>query len=391
MLDYNFKRCTEINLFFTFALFLISPILGPYIKSMGYSNTQMGFIFAVLPFSIMIFIPIIGHLSDKIGRKSIICMAILAEIIAYALYLYDAYLICIIIARFLDSIAASTLVLITLAKVEDGIKKDRGHLSGLFLSLGYIGRLVAPVIGGLLADHFFIKFPFIVSIVIMAVLLLCLLKGTHLKQAKIKKSDLNPLADIRTFLSFKDLQAMGLLGICAHATLPTTTLFLPIFIIENLNLSNTHVGIALFFLGVTHLLQGYLGRISDRIGNAKGVVTGLSAIGVLFCLIYLTDSYLSLVLLLFLIGICGSLWNVSAWTLMSNIGEKVNKEGLIVTSYLSIAKIGALFSYFVSGIIVDNYSFQFLAFLNGIILIAACMISLLMFSKKYLVGDHKTA
>ncbi len=384
MLDYNFRRYTEINLILAFAIYLISPILGPYIKSMGYTNTQTSLIFAVLPLSIMLSVPILGNLSDKIGRKSIICIAILAEIIAYTLYLFDNCLACIIIARFLGAIAASILPLLTLAKIEDGIKKDRGYLSGLFLSIGHIGRLVSPVIGGLLADHFFMKFPFIVSIAIMAALLLCLLKGTKFKLKKIKKSDFNIVSDIKTFLSFRDLRAMAVLGICAHATVPITTLFLPIFIIENLNLSNTHVGIALFLLGVTHLFQGQLGRWGEKIGNAKAVVTGLIMTGVIFCLIYLTNSYLPLVILLFIQGIWGAFWNVSAWTLMSDIGENVHKEGLIVTSYLSIAKMGALLSYFVSGIIVDMYSFQFLAFLNGIILIAACLISLLMFSGKYL-------
>jgi len=384
MLGHNFRKYAEINLMLTFALFLISPILGPYIKSMGYTNTQVSWIFAILPFSIIIFVPIIGNLSDKIGRKSIICMAIFAEIVAYSLYMYDQFLVCIIIARFLDAIAASILPLIVLAKVEDGIKKDRGYLGGLFLSIGWFGKLASPLVGGLLADYFFIRAPFVVSIVIMAVLLLGLLKGTHLKNHKINKNDFNLFADIKTFLSFKDLRVMGLLGICAHAMLPATTLFLPIFILENLSLSNTHVGIALSVLGITHLLQGQFGRIGDRIGNAKSVVIGLLITGVTFCLIFLINSYIPLLILLFVQGIGRSMWNVSAWTLMSDIGEKVHKEGLVVTSYMSIAKIGALLSFLISGMIVDAYSFQHLVLLNGFVIIAASLGSLLMFSKKYL-------
>ncbi len=43
--------------------------------------------------------------------------------------------------------------------VKDGIQdKDRDYLGGLFLSIGHIGKVVAPLIGGFLADYFFISY-----------------------------------------------------------------------------------------------------------------------------------------------------------------------------------------------------------------------------------------
>ena len=391
----DFEKYTIFTLLFGFSIALIDPVLGPYIKSLGLSNTYTSIVFSVLPLSIIIILPILGQISDKIGRKSIIQIALATEIIAFSLYLFDKYIILIIIARFLSAISASVLPLIALAKIEDIIKDKRGQKSGVFLSVKYVGTLIAPLVGGVLADFFYMKFPFIVGITIMSLLFLALItvkeKEKEKRESKINLSDFNLLSDIKVFLSHKDLRAMALLGICAHAVSPFAVLFLPIYISENLGLSATFIGIALFIQGFTHLFQGYFGQLADRIGSARAIIIGLMINAVMLCLIFLTKSYLALVILLFIRGTGLAIWNVSAWTLMSDIGERIKKEGLIVTSYLSIAKIGALISFLISGIIVDMYSIKYLVFLYGIIIIAASMISILIFNKKYLYGVKQQA
>lgn len=386
MLDHYFKRYTEISFILSFAMYLILPIIGPYIKSLGYNNTEVGLIFAVMPLTIIIFIPIIGNLSDKIGRKNMLCFAIIAEIIAFGLYYYDTYLACVIIARMLDAIAVAALPLLTLAKIEDHIKENRGHLGGIFLSVRFIGKLVAPLAGGLLADYYFTKFPFLVSIVVLGVLLIILAMESKFRIKGITKADFNPFADIKKFISFRDLRVTAFLGICAHAMIPASNLFLPIYIIEKLSLSNTHVGFALFILGGTHAFQGYFGRIGDRTGHAKNVITGLVITGLSFCAIFFVKGYILLLIVLFIQGIGRSIWNVSAWTLMSEIGEKIEKEGLVISSYLSIAKIGALLSFFLSGLVMDSYSFQVLALSVGIVLIFASVIAYFSYTTEYMKG-----
>jgi len=65
----EYLRFTEISVFFIFSVYLFNPILSPYIKSLGFSDLQISLIFSLLPISIIIFSPIVGSLSDSIGRK----------------------------------------------------------------------------------------------------------------------------------------------------------------------------------------------------------------------------------------------------------------------------------------------------------------------------------
>lgn len=382
MLDHNFRKLTELNLIFILALYLVIPVLGPYIKSLGYTNTQLGFIFTVFPLAIIFVLPIIGNISDKLGKKNVIVLAIFFQIIAFFLYIYNTYLIFILIARFLDAITFATLTIITLAKVEDGLDgKNRGYFGGLFLSVGHIGKVVAPLIGGFLADYFFIKFPFFVSIIIFAFLLVLLFDKKEFHFKKIHRKDLNLISDLKYFLSFKQLRLMGLLGMCAHATQPVPLLFLPLFIISDLGQPYSLVGLALFLLGVTHLLQTYFGKLCDKYESYKLVNLGLVIYAAGLISFFFINNIVVLFIVLFLMGTGSAMWNVSAWTLMSNIGEKQKREGIVLTTYTSIAKIGAFFSFLLSGIIVDMFSFHFLSLILGIILLAAAVFTYFMFLK----------
>ncbi|MBW6451447.1 MAG: hypothetical protein K0B02_01840 [DPANN group archaeon] len=82
-----------------------------------------------------------------------------------------------------------------------------------------------------------------------------------------------------------------------------------------------------------------------------------------------TSSYLMLLGLLFLKGIVNYMWNISAWTLMSKIGEKEKIEGSVIGAYVSIAKIGAFLSFVVSGFIVALYGIPSLFIMNELLIL----------------------
>ena len=70
------------------------------------------------------------------------------------------------------------------------------------------------------------------------------------------------------------------------------------------------------------------------------------------------------------------MWNVSAWSLMSTIGEKVKKEGQFVTCYMSLSKTGAFLMSLIAGLLIVKFSIQFLFLLAGITIIIGTLIAL---------------
>ena len=139
-------------------------------------------------------------------------------------------------------------------------------------------------------------------------------------------------------------------------------------ITEQLNLSYIFVGYAIFALECPHILQFLFGKWADK-NSKKLILIGTLISGALMCLISQINVYTLLLFVLFIRGIGLSMWNISAWTLMSDIGERERIEGEVIGSYLSIVKIGSFASFILSGLLVYLYGIGSLFMINGIIIV----------------------
>lgn len=363
----EYMKFTEVSAIFLFATFLFNPILSPYMRGLGFTDLQMSVLFSFLPLSMIIFSPLMGRLSDLTSRRHVIFIGIFLEIMAVLLYVFGRTVVFVGFARILDAIGYSTVVLISLAKVEDTIDKKRGEYTGWFETLKFTGKMIAPVIGAVLADMYFIEAPFFVSLAILVLMLGFLFRKEKLP--KIAKKPLNPLEEIREFISHRKLRGMAILGMVMHASQPGIVLFLPLFIVYNMGLDLIFVGYAFFILEVMHLFQFWFGRQADKHGAWKFVVGGCLIMALGLGLLYFTHSFLTLALFLFVQGIGRAMWNVSAWSLMSDVGEKNKDEGEMAASYASVAKVGSFVSFLLSGLLVAAFGIQTLFLVNAVIIV----------------------
>ncbi|MCD6368132.1 MAG: MFS transporter [Candidatus Aenigmarchaeota archaeon] len=372
----EYIKFTGISVWFLFSIYLFNPVLSPYVKSLGFNDIQISILFSLLPISIIIFSPVMGSLSDSVGRKKIVLLGIFIEIMAILLYLVGTPWPIIAAAKILDAIGVVTVSLVTLAKIEDTLDgSKRGKYTGWSLSARYLGTVLGPVVGATLANIFSMKAPFVTSVILLVILFLFVLQKENESIKRSTSISLNPIKEIKEFISVKKLQGMGILGIVMHATNPAIQIFLPLFILEKLGLGIEYVGYAYFFLTFMHLFQFKFGELSDRYGSWRIVIIGciISAIGIM--LMGFSPNFIILSLILVLRGIGNSMWNVSAWNLMSDVGEKMKKEGTITTSYISLAKIGSFASFLFSGLIVMMFGMRFLFILNGLIILMGIVIS----------------
>lgn len=375
----EYWQATGINLLFTFAIFLYYPILAPYVKNLGLDEFQIGLIFSILPLAMIFSAPIMGRLADDVGRVKVIILGLLLEISALVLYLIGTYWWVIAVARLLDAVAIAGVSLVALAKVEDALSdRERGTYAGWSFSLTHVGAVVAPVVGGILADKLFLKSPFILSAFMLLVLTFILVFRTG-KGKKFDRKDLNLFDELKTFLSVRSLKGMAILGMVMHASTPAIQVFLPLYLIEKLGLSYTSVGVAFFFLGIPHVLQFYFGHLNNKYGRVHMTLLGCFITAISLFLLSITNSFKAVLVMLFFLGLGSAIWNVSAWTLMSDIGEKIKKEGEIIGSYMSIAKTGAFISFLLSGLIVQLYGTETLFVLNALVITVGILLSSVFF------------
>jgi MFS family permease len=378
----EYRQATEITSFFMFCVFLFVPILAPYMKSLGMSDFHVSLIFALFPLTLIFASTTFGSLSDAIGRKKIIMFGIALELAGIALYITGLWYL-ILVARFFEALAFASVLHVGLAKVQDSLdNKTRGKYSGIALTIMQLGKIIAPVIGGLLADYWFIKAPFIFAMFALMIMLWLVSIHENFKiNHHFSRSDFNFIEKMRRFFANRQLKGMGILGIVMHASTPVLLVFTPIYIVEHFGLPYRYVGYALFAMEFFMLFQFFVGSLADRFNRAKFTLFGVFLYGIMLLLLALAPGYWTFLFVLLFVGVGAAFWNVGAWSFMADIGAGIKQEGFVIGTYISVAKIGALISFICGGLIVQYLGIKYLMVVVGIfILIGGVVASFFMLS-----------
>ena len=374
----KYREFTGINILFAFSAFLVTPLLAPYLETIGFASWQISLMSAAFAFGIVCLGPFIGEIAASVGRRLVIIVGLWAGVVSIALYLLTDAWFTIALARLFDAVALSFVSLLLLSKIEDTISdKNRGRVTGISLSLIYVGHMLGPLAGAALAEKFSIAAPFILSAVIMLCISIFLLfqKTEHLHNPSLPLAKLSWLEEVKTFLTHKELRGVAIMGVAMHSALPLHHIFLPLLIVENLGLSFESIGIALFAHGVPFIFQGFMGTLADKYSFWRMILAGAAiAAGAVFGLSFV-DSFAVLVVMVLILALGDSLWNVSAISLMSDIGERGKTEARVLTTYSSIAKIGTLISFLLSAVVVKLWGLQSVFMMHAFFILVGCFIS----------------
>ena len=271
----------------------------------------------------------------------------------------------------MDAVAFAAVIFVGMASMQENLNsKTRGKYSGQALTIMQVGKLVAPILGGFLADYWFIKAPFIFSMFALMIMLWMLAVREPLSvNHHFSRADFNMVEKLRLFFSDRRFRGMAILGMTMHASLPITFVFIPIYIVEHFGLSYQYVGYALFAMSFFMLFQFYIGSFVDRFRKSSLIILGATVFGISIAALALAPNYWVFVCILLVAGLGTAFWNVSAWAFMSSIGGKMNKQGFVIGSYVSVAKMGSLLSFIFGGAVAHYLGVRALMVVVGALII----------------------
>jgi DHA1 family multidrug resistance protein-like MFS transporter len=148
----NFLICLGIG--------LVIPVT-PFIKnSYHYTTTQMGIMTALFAFSQFIASPLVGRLSDRIGRKPLIVAGLLFYAISEVIFALSNSLLLFNVSRIVGGLSAAMFVPTSMALASDvTTTAQRAKVIG-WISAAFSGGLIlGPGLGGMLANISY-KTPF---------------------------------------------------------------------------------------------------------------------------------------------------------------------------------------------------------------------------------------
>jgi multidrug resistance protein len=351
---------------------IIIPVLPFFAEQIGATPTQLGWLMAVYSLMQLLFAPIWGGISDRIGRKPVMLIGIAGLSLSFFLFAVSTELWMLFAARILAGFLSSANMPTTMAYVADiTTPENRGKGMGIIGAAVGLGFIFGPAIGGIfsktsLSTPFFIAG--IVSAVTFVFVLLFLKESLPPEKRAVSTSGVKesrwkafsgPTTVLYVLQFFVSFSLAGLEATFAY------------FAFDRAGIGTTHLGYIFMIMGFAGAIVqgGLVGQLTKRFGEGAVIQMGLVVSAIGFGLILLTDSFTTAAIFLSIFGIGNGVIRPSVSALITKRTEvgQGSATGLL-SSFDSLGRIagppvgGALYSMqigmpYVSGMIISVLAF----------------------------------
>ena len=321
---------------------IIIPVLPFYAEDIGANPTQLGFLMGVYSLMQLLFAPMWGRISDRVGRKPVIMIGILGLSLSFLLMGVSSSLWMLFVARIIGGILSSANMPTVMAYVADITSpEDRGKGMGVVGAATGLGFVFGPAIGGVFSK-INLTMPFYIAGVTSLItffLVWFLLKESLAKETrgqtnKKKTSLLGELKGSQSILFYLQLFiSLSLSGL--EATFAY-------FAAEKAGIGTVGLGYIFMIMGLASAIVqgGLVGRMTKKFGEGSVIQMGIiiSALG--FGLILLVSNFTTAAIYLTIFGIGNGVIRPSISALLtksSNAGHG-STTGLL-SSFDSLGRI----------------------------------------------------
>jgi MFS transporter, DHA1 family, multidrug resistance protein len=291
---------------------IIFPFLPLYVESLGTTTSisiefWAGMVFSAQAFTMMFASPIWGALADRYGRKMMVQRAVFGGTIVIFLMAFAQNAEQLVLLRAVQGLVTGTVSAANALIAASAPRERVGYAMGVIQVGLWSGIAIGPLVGGVLADAFGFRVPFIITAVSLLVAGIMVHFGVHetftpeVKAANQKKSF---IGEWRHILSMRGV--MPTYGVRFFAGLSSSLIIpiVPLFVVFLLSAPeivpaiypleprwaalvltttgiSTTTGLIVGISSAAATLSGvFLGRLGDRIGH-RTVLIGSSLVAML--------------------------------------------------------------------------------------------------------------
>jgi DHA1 family tetracycline resistance protein-like MFS transporter len=263
---------------------LIFPILPRLLESVAHTqNTApiIGIMIALYAVMQFIFAPVLGALSDNLGRRPVLLISLVGAAINYVAMAFASQLWMVLLGRAIAGLTSANMSVATAYVTDISPEDKRARRFGLFNAMFGAGFIVGPVLGGLLGDCW-LRLPFIAAAALNAgnlLLALFILPESHTPaRQKIDLAALNPLRPLRWVFSMKGLVPVVLVFFILAATGEAYGTCWALWGFDAFRWNGFWIGLSLGTFGAClTLAQAFLpGPATKYLGERNAVLVGIA-------------------------------------------------------------------------------------------------------------------
>ncbi len=328
---------------------LIFPILPSLLKEVTHADNVAPYIgimtalYAVMQF---IFAPVLGALSDRLGRRPVLLISLGGAAINYLFLAFAPNLWMLFIGRAIAGLTSANMSVASAYITDISPEDKRARRFGLFNAMFGIGFIIGPVLGGVLGDTW-LRLPFIAAAVLNGFNLLLaffiLPESRAPSREKIDLAALNPLRPLRWVFSVKSLLSRHphLLHLQRHRR---RLWHRALWGSDTFQWNGLWIGLSLGAFGVCQALaQAFLpGPVVKLLGERATILTGIAGV----CLALVVMAFATEGWMIFAIMAVFALGGIGTPALQSLATRQVDEDQQgqfqgVLTSAVSLASIVA--------------------------------------------------
>ena len=347
---------------------IVVPILGRYAERYGASGLQVGLMFATFSVAQMIFAPVLGRISDRVGRKPVIIFSLIGTAVGSVVTGAAGALWVLFLGRAIDGASGASVAVAQGAIADIAPPDQRAKLIGMLGAAFGVGFVVGPALGGLAAlggPHV----PFYVAGAlagINAVAAYFRLPETkpdtsHIETTRRRRGALTPSLQRFAFVGF--LSMLGFAGFESTFSLWGQRIF---------DFTEGTASLVFVFVGISLVIvQGALiGPVTKKLGSRTLLRIGLGLVAIGLLLLSMTSSWVLLFVALFLLSLGQGFSGPSGGALVAELAP-VERRGEAIGYQQSTAAFGRIVGPIMAGALFDHIGVGTPFFVGGVLIVVA--------------------
>lgn len=262
-------------------VFPILPALVGEVTQAASVAPVIGIMAALYAAMQLVFAPVLGALSDRLGRRPVLLLSLAGAAVNYLLLACAPSLWLLLLGRAIAGLTSANMSVATAYITDVTPQAQRARRFGLFNAMFGAGFIVGPVLGGVLGDHW-VRLPFIAAAALNAAnfVLAC----TSLPESRqgsgegIHLAALNPLRPLAWVLSERRLLPVVLTFFILSATGEAYGICWALWGADAFQWNGLWIGMSLGAFGVCQtLVQAFApGPASRWLGERGAVLAGIA-------------------------------------------------------------------------------------------------------------------
>jgi MFS transporter, DHA1 family, tetracycline resistance protein len=317
---------------------MILPLLPFYAQELHATPFRIGLLFSSYSLAQLLFAPVLGRLSDRIGRRPVLLASIAGSAAAHLLFAQASSYGVMLLARGLSGAAANYAV--AQAYMADvSSRENRSRAMGLVGAAFGLGFVLGPALGGILAEVGEPRLVPLSAAALSAINFVIALFGLpeSLPPELRGRRDVSwlGLASLRAVwrdVPLRGLMALFFLVVLCFSMMETT---LALFCQQYFGFGRRETSWLFVFVGIVLVVVqgGLLGRLVKRFGERRLIVSGIVLMTLGLVLLPLTHRSVPWLLAgLFLLAVGQGIHNPSSLGLLSRLTDEGSQGSVIGVS-----------------------------------------------------------